>query len=109
MDAKKLQAPKTTVTSDFNAIDKTTGNLYEAIAIMSKRATQLGEEVRVEIQDKLQEFYTPGEVLEEVFENKEQIEISKFYESLPKPTGMALQEWLDGETYFRRPEDTQNA
>jgi DNA-directed RNA polymerase subunit K/omega len=109
MDAKKLQAPKTTVTSDFNAIDKATGNLYESIAIMAKRATQIGEEVRVEIQDKLQEFYTPGEVLEEVFENKEQIEISKFYESLPKPASMALQEWLEGETYFRRPEESQNS
>lgn len=107
-DFKKSNAPREIQTNDHNAIDAPTGNVYEAIAIIGKRAVAVGEEIKQEIHDKLEEFGVSNEMLEEVFENREQIELSRFYESLPKPSAIALQEWLEGKIYFRRPEEEQN-
>jgi DNA-directed RNA polymerase subunit K/omega len=103
MDYKKIEAPRTTQTMNNNELDQPTNNIYEAIAIMSKRAEQIGEEIKVELHDKLDEFATHTESLEEIFENKEQIEVSRYYEALPKPHAMAVKEWKAGNIYFRRP------
>ncbi len=108
MDFKKSPAPKNTTTMNLADLDAPTGNVYETVAILSKRAIQIGEDVRQELQEKLEEFNVHTESLEEIFENKEQIELSKFYENLPKPTLMAIQEWLEGRVYFRRPEDDED-
>jgi DNA-directed RNA polymerase subunit K/omega len=108
MDHKKINAPRTTITRNFNELDAATDNLYEAVALISRRAEQINDDLRAELQDKLQEFATHVESLEEVFENKEQIEVSKFYESLPKPVNMATQEWLEGKIYYRYPESEES-
>jgi len=104
-DYKNTEAPVSTVTFDKTKIEKPTQNIYEAIAIMSKRASQINDDLKSELVDKLEEFATFNDSLEEVFENKEQIEVSRFYERLPKPTAIAVQEWLDDEIYFRKPEE----
>ena len=85
MDLKKVKAPVSTETYDRNIIDKSTDNIYEAISIISKRSEQINSDIRTELIDKLEEFATYNDSLEEIFENKEQIEVSKFYEKLPKP------------------------
>ena len=102
MDFKKTDAPLETITYDRNLIDAQTDNIYEAISIISKRTIQINESIKKELLDKLEEFASPTESLDEIFENKEQIEVSRFYESLPKPTALAMQEWLDNNIYFRR-------
>ena len=102
---KNTNAPLTTQTYDRNKIDEKTNNIYESIAIISKRAKQIDAEMKIELVKKIEEFSTNNETLEEVFENREQIEVSKFYERLPKATQIAVQEWLDNEIYFRRPEE----
>ena len=102
MDYKKMPADKTTRTLDTNKIDAPTENIYEALTIIAKRAEQINDDTREELHAKLQEFASSTESLEEIFENKEQIEVSRFYESLPKPTALAMQEWLDNNIYFRR-------
>jgi DNA-directed RNA polymerase subunit K/omega len=103
MDYKKSDAAKSSITRDKNKIDAPTGNLYESVVILSKRADQIGEDIKLELDDKLEEFATQNDSLEEIFENKEQIEVSRFYESLPKPTAISLKEWDEGKIYFRRP------
>lgn len=105
MDYKKMQADKTTRTHNTNEIDAATDNIYEALTIVAKRAEQINDDTREELHAKLEEFASSTESLEEIFENKEQIEVSRFYESLPKPTALALQEWLENRTYFRREEE----
>lgn len=105
MDLKKTNAPVTTVTYDRNVIDATTNNIYEAIAVISKRAEQINTDIRRELVDKLEEFATYNDSLEEIFENKEQIEVSKFYEKLPKPHALAVQEWLENKIYYRNTDD----
>lgn len=104
MDYKKTKAPGSTVTRNLNEIDRETGNIYETVAIVSKRANQIGSELKEELNRKLEEFASYTDNLEEVFENREQIEISRFYERLPKPSLIAMQEFLDGEIYYRKPE-----
>ena len=104
MDYKKTKAPPTTVTRNLNNLDVNTGNIYEAVAIVSKRANQIGGELKEELNRKLEEFASYTDNLEEVFENREQIEISRFYERLPKPTLIAVQEFLDDQVYYRKPE-----
>lgn len=101
MDLKKIDAPINTVTLDKNLIDEPTDNIYEAIAIISKRATQINSEIKKELLEKLDEFATYNDSLDEIFENKEQIEVSKFYEKLPKPHALAVQEWLEDKIYYR--------
>ncbi|MGV8945326.1 MAG: DNA-directed RNA polymerase subunit omega [Lutibacter sp.] len=107
MDYKNTKAPNTTVTYDKNKIEAPTGNIYEAITIIAKRADQISIDLKNELVEKLEEFATYTDSLDEVFENKEQIEVSKFYERLPKPTAIAVQEWLDDKIYFRNPEEPQ--
>ena len=104
MDYKKTKAPSTTITRNLNNPDVNTGNIYEAVAIVSKRANQISGELKEELNRKLEEFASYTDNLEEVFENREQIEISRFYERLPKPTLIAVQEFLDDQVYYRKPE-----
>ncbi|MGB1268649.1 MAG: DNA-directed RNA polymerase subunit omega [Flavobacteriaceae bacterium] len=101
MDIKNTAAPSTTITYDKNEVDEQTGNIYEAISVISKRATQINTEMKNELVEKLEEFATFNDSLEEVFENKEQIEVSKFYEKLPKPHAIAVEEWLGEKVYYR--------
>ncbi|MFT4684235.1 MAG: DNA-directed RNA polymerase subunit K/omega [Urechidicola sp.] len=108
MDHKNSEAPLSTITYDRDAVENSTGNLYEAIVIMAKRAAQINGDLKKELIDKLDEFATHNDSLEEVFENKEQIEVSKFYERLPKPTAMAVEEWLESRTYHRNPDSEEN-
>lgn len=105
MDIKNSEAPVNTVTFDKNLIDAPTGNIYEAIAIIAKRATQINGDIKKELLEKLDEFATYNDSLEEIFENKEQIEVSKFYERLPKPHALAVQEWLENKIYYRNTQD----
>ena len=109
MDLKKTNAPVSTVTYNRNKIDEPTGNIYEAISVIAKRAEQINTDIRRELVDKLDEFATYNDSLEEIFENKEQIEVSKFYEKLPKPHALAVQEWLDDKIYYRNTEDETQA
>lgn len=104
-DIKKTDAPVNTVTYNKNQVDEPTNNIYEAISIISKRANQINVEIKKELLEKLDEFATYNDSLEEIFENKEQIEVSKFYERLPKPHALALQEWLDGKIYYRNTQE----
>ena len=105
MDLKKTNAPVNTVTYDRNQIDEPTENIYESISIISRRAEQINSEIKKELIDKLEEFATYNDSLEEIFENKEQIEVSKFYEKLPKPHALAVQEWLTDKIYYRNTEE----
>ncbi|WP_339894348.1 DNA-directed RNA polymerase subunit omega [uncultured Algibacter sp.] len=105
MDLKKTNAPVNTVTYDRNQIDEPTENIYESISIIARRADQINTEIKKELIDKLEEFATYNDSLEEIFENKEQIEVSKFYEKLPKPHALAVQEWLTDKIYFRNTEE----
>lgn len=105
MDLKKLNAPVNTITYDRNDIDNPTENIYEAISVISRRAEQINTEIKKELIEKLEEFATYNDSLEEIFENKEQIEVSKFYEKLPKPHALAVQEWLEDKIYHRNTAD----
>ena len=105
MDYKKTKAPVTTITRDIEELDDKTGNIYQTVIIVAKRANQISSEIKQELNKKLEEFAYYTDNLEEVFENREQIEISRFYERLPKPTLIALQEFDDDEIYYRIPSD----
>ena len=105
IDLKKSNAPVSTITYNRNEIEESTDNIYEAISVISRRAEQINTDIRRELVDKLEEFATYNDSLEEIFENKEQIEVSKLYERLPKPHALAVQEWLDDKIYFRNTED----
>lgn len=104
MDYKKTNADLTTTTRDLRDLDEKTGNLYESIAIISKRANQISSEMKEELTNKLAEFASHTDNLEEIFENREQIEISKYYERLPKPSLIAINEFLENKIYFRNPQ-----
>ena len=97
----------TTVTRNHIDFNKGTNNIYESLAIISKRANQISSEMKEELNNKLAEFGTASDNLEEIFENREQIEISKFYEKLPKPSIIAIEEFLNGEIYSRNPAKEQ--
>ena len=103
MDYKKTNAPTNTVTRDLMELCDETGNIYESVAIIGKRANQISMDIKNELSKKLQEFASVSDNLDEVFENREQIEISRFYEKLPKPTLIATQEFVEGKVYFRNP------
>ncbi len=103
MDYKRTNADLTTTTRDLRDLDGKTGNIYESIAIISKRANQISAEIKEELTNKLAEFASTTDNLEEIFENREQIEISKFYERLPKPSLIAIQEFFDDKIYHRNP------
>jgi DNA-directed RNA polymerase subunit K/omega len=104
MDYKDTKAPLSTVTYNKNEIEAPTENIYEAISIIAKRANQINSDLKRELVDKLDEFATYNDSLEEVFENKEQIEVSKFYEKLPKAHAMAIENWLLEKIYYRNTE-----
>jgi len=102
MDYKKTKAARTTISRNMQELSENVGgNVFELIAVLKKRANQIGVEIKEELIAKLDEFATPSDTLEEVFENQEQTEISRFYERLPKPTLIAIQEMLDDEIYMR--------
>ena len=103
MDYRKTNAPTTTVTRDLMAMCEDTGNIYETVAIIAKRANQISVELKNELSKKLAEVASYNDNLEEVFENREQIEISRYYEKLPKPTLIATQEYVEGKIYYRNP------
>ena len=103
MDYKKSTAPTNTVTRDVMNLCKDTDNIYESIAIIAKRANQISADIKTELNKKLQEFASPTDTLDETFENREQIEISRFYERLPKPTLMATEEFIEGKIFYRNP------
>ncbi|NPD45225.1 MULTISPECIES: DNA-directed RNA polymerase subunit omega [unclassified Lentimicrobium] len=103
MDYKKVKTDKVAVTRNLRDFDESTENIYESIAILAKRANQISKDLKEELNRKIEEFSTTGDNLEEVFENREQIEIAKFYERLPKPTLLAIQEFLEDEIYYRNP------
>ena len=109
MDYEKSKAPVNTVTRDIMSLCDETDNIYESVAIISKRANQIGVEIKQDLSKKLAEFASYNDSLDEVFENREQIEISRYYEKLPKPTLLATQEFVDGDVYWRDPsKDEQN-
>jgi DNA-directed RNA polymerase subunit K/omega len=102
IDYKKTKAPVTTVTRGLEQLDAKTGNVYETLVVVSRRSNQIMGEIKKELNRKLEEFAYYTDNLEEVFENREQIEISKFYERMPKPTLIALEEFMDDEIYYRK-------
>ncbi|HPE87370.1 MAG: RNA polymerase Rpb6 [Bacteroidia bacterium] len=103
MDYKRIKTDSEAVTRQMRDFDKETGNIYEAVAILAKRANQLGMDIKKELDQKIEEFATPADNLEEVFENREQIEIAKYYEQLPKPTLIAIHEFLNDLISYRNP------
>jgi DNA-directed RNA polymerase subunit K/omega len=102
-NTNKPAVASSTVTRDLRELDVETGNIYESLVIMSKRANQISNNVKEELHQKLSEFASSNDNLEEIFENREQIEISKHYEKMPKPSLVAVQEFLDGKIYYRNP------
>ena len=108
MNFKNSTAERSTITRDTVHIENVTGNIYESIVAMSRRSNQISTELKEELTQKLQEFASSTDNLEEIFENREQIEISKFYEKLPKPVSMAIDQLLNDEIYIRQPEDTKS-
>lgn len=105
--SKFIDAPTSTIPRDTRLLDPATGNLYESVVIIGKRANQISAQIKEELNAKLEEFASDSDNLEEVFENREQIEISKYYESLPKPTLLATEEFLNDKVYFRNPDDEE--
>jgi DNA-directed RNA polymerase subunit K/omega len=103
MDYKKVKTETTAVTRDKHRFYEQTGNIYKSVSVLSKRANQIGLEMKEELNRKIAEFATPTDNLEEIFENREQIEIARFYEHLPKPTLIAIHEFLNTQIYFRDP------
>lgn len=108
MDYKKVKAELTTVTRDLREFDKETNNIYQSVVIISKRGNQIGQEMKDELNSKLEEFATSTDNLEEIFENREQIEIARHYEQLPKPSLIAISEFNNGNIYYRLPEQEEN-
>ncbi len=104
MDVKKYRTTTSIVTRNISEFDKQTGNIYETIAMLSKRSNQISSELKRELVRKIEDFSSTTDTMEEVFENKEQIEIVKYYEHLPKPVLIAIQEYLNEELYYRNPE-----
>ena len=105
MNFKNVKAERTTETRNTHKIETLgTGNLYETIVVLSKRSNQLSQDLKKELAEKMEEFVIPNDTLEEVFENREQIEISKFYERLAKPHSIAIKELEDEQIYFRHDE-----
>lgn len=109
MEIKKNNIPNNTVTRRLDKLDEPTGNLYESLVIISRRANQISTAIKQELTKKLADFSTSGDSLEETFENSEQIEISRYYERIPKATLIATEEFLDGEIYFRNPANENEA
>ena len=103
MDYKKVKTETDAVTRSVHNFTGMTGNIYETVVLLSKRANQISLELKDELNQKIEEFATTNDNLEEIFENKEQIEIAKFYERLSKPTLIAVHEYLNDQIYYRNP------
>jgi DNA-directed RNA polymerase subunit K/omega len=103
MDYKKTTAPSNTITRDMISMAEETGNIYETVRIIGKRANEIAVDIKHDLENKLHEFSSYSDSLEEIFENREQIEVSRYFERLPKPTLIAAQEYLDHEIYYRNP------
>ncbi|MFT4072867.1 MAG: DNA-directed RNA polymerase subunit omega [Dysgonamonadaceae bacterium] len=103
MDYKKTNAPTNTITRDMMTLSADTQNVYETVRIIGKRSNQIAAEMKQDLDKKLQEFASYNDNLEEVFENREQIEISRYFEKLPKPTLISAQEYTEGKIYYRNP------
>ena len=109
MNFKNVKAERTTITRDIKDIeDQGTGNIFESIVVLSKRSNQLSQDLKKELAEKMDEFVIPNDSIEEVFENREQIEISKFYERLPKPHSIAVKELEDEQIYFAHKEKEED-
>lgn len=108
MSNTKTVVPNSTVTRDVRELDKVTDNIYESIVIISKRANQIANNMKEELHGKLAEFASSNDNLEEIFENREQIEISKHYERMPKPSLIAVDEFLHNKVYYRNPSKEQS-
>ncbi len=105
---RESKASLTTKTYNKDDIELNTNNIYEALSIIAKRTNQINLDIKKELHEKLDEFATHNESLEEIFENKEQIEVSKFYERLPKPHAIAIEEWLNDRIYHRDTDEETN-
>jgi DNA-directed RNA polymerase subunit K/omega len=103
MDYKKVKTETTAVTRQKEVFYEQTGNIYETVVVLSKRANQISLEIKKELDSKIEEFAPPTDTLEEIFENREQIEIAKFYERLPKPSLISVHEFLNEQIYIRNP------
>lgn len=103
MEYKKVNAPLSTISRDMSSMSENVGNVYETVKIIAKRSNQIAAEVKAELDKKLSEFSSLNENIEEVFENREQIEVSRYYEKLPKPTLVATQEFIEDKVYYRNP------
>lgn len=103
MDYRKKSTPTSTITRDVNSLGDDEINVYEKVVIIGKRANQIDAEIKVELDKKLQDFTSFSDGIEEVFENREQIEMSRFYEKMPKSSLLATQEFIDGKVYYRNP------
>lgn len=103
MSFKKLKAPTSTVSRDLNELSDPVGNVYETVMIIAKRANQISSEIKTEIDQKLADFGSTSDHIEEVFENREQIEISRYFERMPKPSLIATEEFIADEIYHRNP------
>ena len=108
MNFKNLTAEKTTITRNTNDLEEKTGNIYQSIVVVSKRANQISSTLKEELTQKLQEFNVSTDNLEEIFENREQIELSRYYERMAKPPAIATQEILDDKLFFRNPEEQED-
>ena len=104
MDIKKYKTTSTTITRDVREFDDKTGNIYETVAMLAKRSDQISSEMKRELNKKIEEFVLSTDSVDEIFENREQIEVVRYYEQLPKPTLIAIQEYLNGELYYRNPD-----
>ena len=102
---RESKAALTSKTYDRNEMEGSTENIYQALSIIAKRSNQINLDIKKELHEKLDEFATHNDSLEEIFENKEQIEVSRFYERLPKPHAMAIEEWLNDKIYHRRTDE----
>ena len=104
MDIKKYKTTSTTITRDVRDFDNKTGNIYETVAMLAKRSDQISSEMKRELNKKIEEFVSSSDSIDEIFENREQIEVVSYYEQLPKPTLIAVQEYLNNELYYRNPD-----
>ena len=109
MKFKNTGAERSTVTRDVNDFIEKTDNIFKAVSVMAKRSAQVNENMKKELMSKLEEFALSQDQLDEVFENQEQIAVSKFYESLPKPWAIAMKELLNDEIYMRNPKEEDSA
>lgn len=107
MKFKKTGAEKSTITRDINNLTDKTGNIFKSVSILASRSKQINEKMKEELLSKLEEFALDQEQLDEVFENQEQIAVSKFYESLPKPWAIAMQELLKDEIYISKIDESE--